>query len=68
MGLSIDHQISDLLNVDPTTFRLNRQEKEFIDQAETDRKAGKKYTTDQLTGISNLWDTVFIHGRRRIFI
>lgn len=65
MPLSIADQLAELVDLDSDTHRLTEWEVEFVDAMEKRTRGGEPLTRAMESTISGLYDTVFIHGKRR---
>lgn len=57
-------QLEELVDLDSSVYRLSAWEVEFVDSVEKQTRAGRSLTQRQEQVISNIWDAVFIHGKR----
>lgn len=65
MSLTIAVQLTELIELDSSNYRLTDWEVEFVDAMDKHTRAGRKLTKSMEQTISGLYDTVFIHGKRR---
>lgn len=68
MPLTIGEQLTELIELDSSTYRLTDWEVEFIDAMDKRTRGhdgGKNLTKAMESTISGIYDAVFIHGKRR---
>lgn len=59
-----DTELSDLVNIDLDQHRLTEWESEFVDSIDRQHRAGKTLSPAQCRCLSEIWDAVYIHGKR----
>ena len=62
---TIADQLRDLVELDSDKFRLTSWEVEFVDSCDKQARKGKELTAKQRAVIDGLWDSAFIHGKRK---
>jgi hypothetical protein len=65
MTLTIALQLTELIELDSSIYRLTEWEVEFVDAMDKRTRAMKPLTKAMEQTISGIYDQVFIHGKRK---
>ena len=63
-SIPVSEQLEALVELDSEEYRLTDWEVEFVDSVERRQRDGKEITPKQSQIISDIYDLVFIHGKR----